>query len=264
VQPGSSRICEPAPDAPGRLRFALPYSRLASAYDASVGLRDFARSRAAFEALVRRHHIHFDSAVDLGCGTGLFARYLRRRWGVPVLAVDRSPEMLEVAQRNCADPGVRFLQQDLRSLSLPIAVDLATANTFTLNHLMNGSELRVALQRIRQALRPAGHLIFDLLTDEPGWQASREYRSRFCAPGRKFVQSLRWDPRRRLLRIAIVHRIPASPAQVEIYSGRGYSPAEMERRLAEAGFAVRGIYDADTLRIPIAPAERVVVVARHR
>ena len=144
--------------------FARPYSELAPAYDAALGISNFIGTRAAFEALVRRYGIQFRSAADLGCGTGLFAGYLNQCWGVPVFGVDRSPEMLAVATRNFACRNVCFLQQDMRCLRLPSPVDLITANFDTMNHLLTEPDLRLAFRRISENLRPGGHFIFDLIT----------------------------------------------------------------------------------------------------
>src|SRR5712671_201695 len=92
------------------------YRALAHAYDATVGIPFFRGLRCAFEQLVNRHRIPFRSAADLGCGTGLFARYLHDRWRVPVLAVDRSAAMLKRAARRCDTSNVRLLRQDIRCL----------------------------------------------------------------------------------------------------------------------------------------------------
>src|SRR2546428_2565301 len=83
-----------------------PYSRIAAIYDAAAGIRGFIRARNAFEALVRGDGITFDTALDVGCGTGLFACYFGRCWGVPVFWVDSSPEMLRVAACHCRSPHV--------------------------------------------------------------------------------------------------------------------------------------------------------------
>ena len=144
--------------------FARPYSRLAPTYDAALGIRNFVGTRATFEMLVKRYGIEFRSAGDIGCGTGLFACYLSRCWGVPVFGVDRSSEMLQVAVRNCPNLNVCFLQQDIRCLSLPSPVDLMTANFDTMNHILTEPELKLAFQRIRDCLTPGGHFIFDLIT----------------------------------------------------------------------------------------------------
>jgi SAM-dependent methyltransferase len=239
------------------------YSALAPAYDRTVGVRDFLHTRAAFEALVRRYRISFASAADLGCGTGLFAGWLARRHGIPVLGIDRSPGMLAVARRRAGLPGLRFLRQDLRRLRLPAPVDLVTANTFTLNHLLVPRDLAQAFRAIRAALRPGGHLLFDLVTPCQPWAASQVYQRAFRIDGRDVLYRLRWDARRRLLHIAIVHRGPASsPVQVELYVGRGYPPLGVARLLRSVGFEVLGIHDADTLEMASGCPPRVMIVAR--
>src|SRR2546422_1563755 len=77
-----------------------PYSRIAAIYDAAAGIPDFIRARNAFEALVRWYGITFDTALDVGCGTGLFACYFGRGWGGPVFGGGSVPEMLRGAAGN--------------------------------------------------------------------------------------------------------------------------------------------------------------------
>ena len=101
-------------------RFARPYSQLASTYDISLGIPHFIGTRRAFERLVRRYSVRFRSAADIGCGTGLFAGYLNQCWGIPVFGVDRSPEMLAVATRNCRNPKVCFFQQESVAFGCPV------------------------------------------------------------------------------------------------------------------------------------------------
>jgi SAM-dependent methyltransferase len=239
-----------------------PYSHIAPDYDLAVGIRDFVRTRNAFEGLMRRYGIRFQSAADLGCGTGLFACYLSRCWNVPVFAVDCSPEMLKVAAYNCRDARLCLLLQDIRRLRLPCRVDLATANTYTLNHFLDPSEMKAAFRRIRENLRPGGHLIFDIVTHRQSLSASRVYVRRFRARGREFAHELRWNPARGLLSILIVHRALAPAPLVEVYVGRGYSPLDVALWLRETGFEIRGIHDAATLRVASGSPPHVVVVAR--
>src|SRR5690349_14263498 len=141
-----------------------PYREIARLYDCTVGFPFFFQLRASFEKLVQRYRIRFQSAADLGCGTGLFACYLDLCWNVPVYAVDYSPAMLRQARRNCRGTNVCFLQQDIRCLALPCPVDLITANFDTLNHVKAADDLRLVCKRIGANLRSGGHFYFDLLT----------------------------------------------------------------------------------------------------
>jgi SAM-dependent methyltransferase len=244
---------------------ARPYSRLAPAYDAALGVRNFVGTRAAFERLVKRYGIRFRSAADIGCGTGLFACYLSRCWGVPVFAVDRSPEMLRIATQNCPAPNVRFLQQDIRELRLPFPVDLITANFDTLNHLLTGPELRLAFRRIWKNLRPGGHFLFDLITPCQPLGSRQTYIRRLGSGSYKALQQIRWNPRHRILSIFVIIRSPFSKVStLEAHQERAYSPAEVGRWLLDVGFLIRGVHDATTLRLARDCPPRIIVVARKK
>lgn len=243
--------------------FVRPYSRLAPAYDRALGISNFIGTRAAFEALIRRYGIGFRSAADIGCGTGLFAAYLHRHWGVPVFGVDRSPEMLQVAIQNCPDERIRLLLQDMRFLRLPYQVDLITANFDTMNHLLNGADLKSAFQRIGENLRPGGHFIFDLITPCQLLGSGRIYTRRLSSGDCNAVQRIRWNPAQKMLSIVVILRSPFSRTRMlEAHRERAYSPGEVGRWLLDAGFILRGVHDAATLRIATGCPQRIIVVAR--
>ncbi|MBZ5701861.1 MAG: methyltransferase domain-containing protein [Acidobacteriia bacterium] len=242
-----------------------PYSRLARSYDAALGVPNFLRTRHAFRFLVRRYAIRFRSAADLGCGTGLFARYLAACWRVPVFAVDRSREMLRVARGNCCGSAVQFLEQDIRCLRLPQPVDLITANFDTLNHLVHRDEVRRLFCRVAENLRPGGWFIFDFVTPCQPLAGRRTWVRRYRHCGRELQQRIHWDPPRRLLSILIVERWAAhSPPAVEVHRERAYAPREIGRWLLDAGFVIRGVYDAATLRPARNCPSRLIVVVQAR
>ena len=88
-------------------------------------------------------------ALDVGCGTGRFARLLATR-AEHVDAVDRSAEMISAAE---PAPNVSFVHADIRDL------DLATGYNFisciaTIHHLPFGP----TLSKLRDALAPGGVL----------------------------------------------------------------------------------------------------------
>jgi len=245
--------------------FARPYSQLASTYDISLGIPHFIGTRAAFERLVRQYGIRFRSAADVGCGTGLFARYLSQCWGVPVFGVDRSPEMLTVAKRNCASSNVCFLLQDIRCLCLPYPVDLITANFDTMNHLLTELDLRLAFRRMWENLRPGGHFIFDLITPCQPLGGAQTYTRRLGSGSRKALQRIRWNPWQRILSIFVVMDSPSSRiSTLEAHRERAYSPAEVGRWLMDEGFLIRGVHDAATLRIATGCAPRIIIIARKK
>jgi len=244
-------------------RVSRPYSRLAKAYDETIGLPAFRHTRWAFETLARRYDLRFRSAADIGCGTGLFARYLSDCWGAPVWAVDISPEMLRVAEANCLGANVRLLRQDIRCLRLPEPVDLVTSNFDALNHLTGEGDLRVAFQRITGNLRPGGHLYFDLVTPCQPLEGDVVYARKIKARSRQVIQKIRWDASRKSVSIVVLTRSANSirPA-VEVHRERVYSFEEVGRWLIDAGFVIRGVHDAATLLPASGCPARIIVVAQ--
>lgn len=248
-----------------KLQITRPYSRLAAAYDQTIGWAAFRRIRRGFETLARRYGLRFNTASDIGCGTGLFARYLNQCWGAPVWAVDISSEMLRVAKRNCSDSDVRLLRQDIRCLRLPEQVDLVTSNFDTLNHLTGKDDLRVAFRRIAENLRPGGHLYFDLVTPCQPLGGGMTYARRMNARSRQVVQHIRWDAAKRNISIVVSMRSANSTRPtVEVYRERAYSMAEVGRWLMDAGFVIRGVHDDETLLPASGCPARIIVIAQKR
>lgn len=240
-----------------------PYSQFAAAYDGMVGWGFFRRVRRAFATLAKWYHLRFTTAADIGCGTGLFACYLARCWGARVYAVDRSAEMLSVAQRRGCIPKVTFLRQDFRELCLPERVDLITANFDTLNHLLTPRELVRCAKRVAENLRPGGHFYFDIVTPCQPLGGRRWFRRTLCMPWQQLDQLVHWEPSRRLLRILVL-RLQAGCALpiVERHAERAYEPAQVGQALLAAGLLIRGVHEESTLRPASVCAPRLIVLAR--
>ena len=241
----------------------VAYSQIAPFYDCTVGVPFFLRLRASFEKLVEQYDIRFCSAADIGCGTGLFACYLSRCRGAAVYAVDHSAAMLHEAARNCCNADVCFLQQDIRCLALPSRVDLITANFDTLNHLQTPADLRRAFRRVAANLRPGGHFYFDILTPCQPSDGYEVFTRDHCTTRSWLHQRIQWEPRTRLIRItALQRRADCLLPVVECVTERAYSPREIGRWLVEAGFKIRGVHDAETLRAATGCPPRIIIIAQ--
>lgn len=243
---------------------SVPYSRLASRYDQTLGIPFFQGARRAFETLIGRYGIVFNSAADLGCGTGLFARYLDRVWNVPVFAVDRSSAMLREAAANCRGGKVVLLLQDIRKFHLPSPVDLITANFDTLNHLLTVRDLVRTFRRVAANLTSNGHFLFDILTPCQPLPPGRLSVHRFGTPRCCVEQMIRWQPITNILSITVRQRCPVSTIPtVELHRERAFTADELGTALHEAGFAVRGVHDATTLAPTTRCVPRLLILARR-
>jgi SAM-dependent methyltransferase len=95
------------------------------------------------------------SVLDIGAGSGDFARRLIRTSAVRVLVGDSRPEVLEIARRNLARTSdVDFLEADVRALPLPDrSVDVVHASLL-LHHLAPDEAIE-AFREMRRVARNA-------------------------------------------------------------------------------------------------------------
>ena len=94
-------------------------------------------------------------ALEVGCGTGAFARSLAERCE-RVVAIDLSPRMVEVARsRSGGHPNVEYLLADANSWEFPEERFDCVASVTTLHHL----PLAPTLRKMRDALGPGGTLL---------------------------------------------------------------------------------------------------------
>ena len=101
-------------------------------------------------------HLHpAMSVLELGCGTGRFTRELARS-GADIVAIDVSPELLEIAKANCSAPNVHYEIQNAYSLSYPDAAFDSVVGSSVLHHL----EIDAAIREIYRVLKPGGTIYF--------------------------------------------------------------------------------------------------------
>ena len=97
----------------------------------------------------------FGEALEVGCGTGAFARLLASRCD-RVVAIDLSPRMIEVARsRSRGHPNIEYEVADATSWQFPEEGFDCVVSITTMHHLPLGPTLR----KMRDALRPGGALL---------------------------------------------------------------------------------------------------------
>jgi SAM-dependent methyltransferase len=242
------------------------------AYIHDAGFGDFATGAApGVLALLSRAGIEGGLVVDLGCGSGIWARALCEA-GYGVLGVDISAAMIELARRRA--PAARFVHESLLAVELP-PCDAVTSLGECFNYLVDdrfddrpgdGAKGSRALGdlfgRIHAALRPGGILVFDVV--EPGQVRGPEPRrvQRQAADWAVLVE-VEEAPAERLLtrRITTFRRHgELFRRDEEVHRQRLFDRSDLLPLLELAGFRARTLRRYGDFRLP---RGRVAFVARR-
>lgn len=190
--------------------------------------------------------------VDLGCGSGVWARELLRA-GFDVLGIDVSDAMIRLARKNA--PGARFIRRSFRNFRLPPCYAV-TALGEVINYLfdpgVDRNEVRRFFARVGAALRPGGFFILDVAGPGRGGPTGR--REGFSI-GRDWAIVFRAEEDRRRWKLT---RTITSFRKVgklyrrtdEIHEQRLYTAKEITGQLRWAGFQVQRLPGYGGSRFP--------------
>ena len=131
-------------------------------YDVLANVFFFGRRRATFQALTVAAGVQPGQRVlDVGCGTGYFARLLAQAVGLEgrVVGIDPSPAMISYARRRTGRASnCQFQIGTAEALEFPAEIFDVVVSSLVMHHLPE--ELQVpALQEMRRVLRPGGKLL---------------------------------------------------------------------------------------------------------
>lgn len=128
--------------------------RLVAVYDLfNAGDQDFAFYAAAIGAARRR-------ILDLGCGTGTFARRLAAA-GHDVVAIDPAPAMIDYARRQPGADAVRWFACALDGLPPGAPFDAVVMTGHAFQCLLTDDDIDATLRGVRRVLADGGRFLFD-------------------------------------------------------------------------------------------------------
>jgi 2-polyprenyl-3-methyl-5-hydroxy-6-metoxy-1,4-benzoquinol methylase len=143
-------------------------------------------------------HLHAGmNVLELGCGIGYFTREFARS-GAHVVAIDVSPELLEIAKADCSMTNVSYEIQNACAMSYPDAVFDSVVGSSVLHHL----EIREALREIYRVLKVGGSIYFtepNMLNPQIAIQKNVPWMKRTLGDSPDETAFFRW-PLRRLLK----------------------------------------------------------------
>ena len=194
-----------------------------------------------FYATLQRYQVPVSTFADVGCGTGTLTLMLAQR-GWKGFGLDASEGMIREARAKVSgsDGHVQFLQQDMRTFTLPGPVRVISALFDVMNHLTRLRDLNATLRAVHRGLLPSGLFIFDTNNEHcftTIWNKTETIEHRDFT----IILHNTYLPARRLARCHVTI-LPKQDLRAhreqEVVRERCYTRDEMTETLAAAGFRV--------------------------
>jgi len=95
------------------------------------------------------------NVLEIGCGTGFFTKEIVKN-PVQVIAIDISPELIEIARQNIINSNVEFIIENAYNMIFDDQTFDAVIGCSVLHHL----DIDPALKEIYRVLKPGGYIAF--------------------------------------------------------------------------------------------------------
>ncbi|MBX3180600.1 MAG: class I SAM-dependent methyltransferase [Candidatus Hydrogenedentes bacterium] len=192
--------------------------------------------------------------LDAACGTGVLAGMLRAA-GWESLGADLSPAMAREARRK--HPGMPVAVADLRALPFGPRFNIVTCLFDSLNFLLDEADLAQALRALHAVLEDGGLLYADFITER---MVVDHFEGRDWVESNDGFQS-RWASTYNKQQRLAESRVQVNTGRITTIRERIYELPRIETLLAEAGFTILGIFDADHWKAPRRKTTRIDIIA---
>ena len=172
------------------------------------------------------------TALDLGCGTGVLCRILHAN-GIETWGMDYSSGMIDIARED--SPHIHYDVADMVTYRPEKRFDLVTCTGDALNHIGDLRDVEQIFRNIRAYLSPGGYFVFDIL-DEKEVSTSEPFEMDFSETVRVWFQMTRPGENQVNLKIRVFEE--GKPCFEENIRETVHDPAEICRLLERTGFTV--------------------------
>ena len=239
-----------------------PYQGLAPIYDYVMRHVDYGEWANYVHSLLERWAPDAHCVADLACGTGNISLELRER-DYEVTGVDRSADMLQVAHGKAAgDPGVEFVERDLRALVGLGPFDAAVCIYDSFNYLLEPEELDATLAGVLSILRPGGLFVFDICTERNSLRYFRDMRDGEQGPGFSYERHSVYEPMTRLQSNHFRICFDEGDELAESHVQHIYPVAEVAARVEDSDFDLLDALDGFTFSRGTEDSDRIHFVLR--
>lgn len=241
-----------------------PYERLAAYYDLLMDYIDYSIWTDDILAAVEPFDVG-NQWLDISCGTGSMAIILAEK-GLNLTAIDISPHMIDIAREKARAKkvNIQFSIGDMTNYQDPQQYDVIINLHDGLNYLLEPAHIQQFMANSKRLLKPAGVLIYDVVTPLLCQNHFRGYREILSDEQGGYERQTTYDPESRLAESTFTLKT-ADEDRVELESHiqKAYDVDEVEKFCQESPFAWWQILDDETFEKAGDDSERLWVMMRN-
>ena len=186
---------------------------------------------------LQRRGLRPQTAMDLGCGTGVLCRILQSS-GIKAAGMDLSAGMIKIARQE--DPRISYQVADMITFCPERQYDLITCTGDALNHIPSLSDVGRIFYNVYRYTAPGGYFVFDILNDTEV-STSEPFEMDFSERVRVWFQMTRPAEKQVNLKIRVFEE--GKLQFEENIRETVYDPMDICRLLEQAGFQVERCAD---------------------
>ncbi len=216
----------------------------AALYDAIYHFKNYARECEQLRAIIQVAVPQARSVLDVACGTGEHAKFLKDRFAVD--GVDLNDDYLRAARLK--NPAGNYARADMTDFALGKTYDVVTCLFSAIGYVKTVERMARAIACMARHVRPGGALIVEPWITPENWKPGGQ----FIHPGQigsDAVVRMSLSLRENDLSVMLLHYLRGTPSGIEHYDERLelglFTRAEMTDALRESGLDVR--YDDEGL-----------------
>ena len=204
----------------------MEYKEFAKYYD-----KFYSKKKYQKEVLFLKHFIkENDSIIDIGCGTGMHAYYLK---DYNIDGLDLNEEMLDIAKKRIKG---KLYKQNILDVKIDKKYNIIISMFAVINHLTNIEQLKKCLINLKNILLPNGKIILDLHNPQSSGKKID------CFDNIKRTMIWNYDKKRKIEKSNIVFEID-NMVYNDFHTFRIFSIDEIKKSCQNVGLRVIEVYE---------------------
>ena len=203
---------------------------------------------------LQRRSLTPETALDLGCGTGILCRILKEN-GVDAWGMDLSAGMIGIAREE--DPTGNYEVADMTTYRPGRQFDIVTCTGDALNHISDLADVERIFQNVYAYTAPGGYFVFDILNEQEV-STSEPFEMEYRENMRIWFQMTRPDTQKVELKIRVFEKDQL--AFEEVIEETIHAPDVICSLLRQSGFVA--VQCTDRLLEDANPGTTWFVIAR--